>query len=488
MFELDGWLHECGVVGIVRGDKSHNILELLYKSLFCLQHRGQESAGVALANGHNVKKHKGWGRVELALDEDVLRGLARFRDVKLGIGHVRYATAGAPDLRNAQPHYVEPSSGRMVLTSNGDIANYRQIRSYLVRHGVEINTRNDGELLLKAIEHFHRVDGISLVEAIKVVSQRIRGTWSAILMTRDKMIIFRDPLGNRPLCIGQLGKTMIFASETCVLDCLNAVYQRDVKPGEIIEIDLKSNQMTYHQVPSIRRAHCIFELIYFARPDSFVFGEEAGHVRHRMGRRSAQRHPVKQADFCTPVPDSGNQFMSGYAKELGVPFALGIIKNPYVGRTFIMPGQRRRKWAVDLKFNIMHDIWGTRMKPILNAIFGDDSIVRATTTQALISKIKCICHLVTGRLPKIHYRVSSPPIRFPCPYGIDTPTFGELVANRFLRRGQVNVAGIAQEIGVDSLGYLTVDDLRDCVSHPDEFCYACFNGEYPIGTKDCWTK
>ncbi len=486
MFEIDGWLHECGVVGIVRGDKSHNVLELLYQSLFCLQHRGQEAAGVALANGHNIKKHKSQGRVDLALNQDVLGGLSKFRNARLGIGHVRYSTAGASDLRNAQPHFIEPSSGRLVLASNGDIANYRQMRRYLVRQGVEINTRNDGELLLKAIEHFHRTMSISLVEASKVVSQRLRGTWSAMLMTRAKLIVFRDPLGNRPLCFGRLGKSMIFASETCVLDCLGAIYERDVNPGEIIEIDIKTQQVSHHQIPSNRRAHCSFEHIYFARPDSFVFGEEAGHIRYRMGRRSAQRHPVKQADFCAPIPDSGNQFMSGFAKESGIPFALGVIKNQYIGRTFIMPGQKRRKWAVNLKFNIMHDIWGSSMRPILTALLGDDSIVRATTTQALIDKVKRTCYSVTGRVPKIHYRVSSPPICFPCPYGIDTPTYDELVANRFRRQGQVDVTGIAREIGAESLGYLTLEDLRDCVAHPDDYCYACFTGDYPIGTKDSW--
>lgn len=491
MFEIDGWLHECGVIGFIRGDPAHQLLGMTYEGLLSLQHRGQEAAGLALTDGQHVRVHKGWGRVETAITGTVLTELSRDYNglpfiPQMAVGHVRYATAGSADLRNAQPHYIEPASGRLALASNGDVANYREVKRALESEGVEINTENDGELLLKTIDHLRTRYGLSLVDAIKRMTQMVRGTWSALLMSRDKFYAFRDPRGNRPFSRGRLAETLVFASETCALDHLGAEITGEVKPGEIIEYDLKTGVLTTHLVPTDGLSHCVFELIYFARPDSIVFGDEVGHVRTRLGCRSAERHPAPEASFVTPVPDSGIFAAMGYAEVSRLPFNWGIIRNPYVGRTFIMTGQTRRRSAVRTKFNPMHDIWGTRERPRNQGVVVDDSIVRGTTTQALIGLLNRACLRQTGRNAEIHFRVSSPPIRFPCPYGIDTPTRDELIAAQHETPEGVRVEAIRDFIGAASLGYPTLHDLRSCVSCPDNFCYACFNGEYPLGVKDTW--
>ncbi len=491
MFELDGWMHECGVIGFIRGDPAHRLLDLTYEGLLSLQHRGQEAAGLALADGRNVRKHKGWGRVGVAIPGETLRELARDYNghpfvPRLAIGHVRYATAGSSDLRNAQPHYIEPASGRLVLASNGDVANYREVRHSLEADGVEINTENDGELLLKTIDHVRTKYGLTLVDAIKRMSQLVRGTWSALLLSRSKFYAFRDPHGNRPFCRGRLGNTLIFASETCALDHLGADVEGEVQPGEILEYDLATDQLTSHRLSIDGLSHCIFEHIYFARPDSVVFGDEVGHVRTRLGRLSAERHPAPQARFVAPVPESGIFGAMGYAERSGLPFRWALIRSTYVGRTFIMPGQDHRIVAVRRKFNPMHDVWGSPDQPQTEAVFSDDTIVRGTTTQELLRLVSRACLQQTGQPAKIHFRLSAPPVRYPCPYGIDTPTRAELIAAQNETPDGVNVEAIRGFIGAESLGYATVDDLRRCVSCPDSFCYACFTGDYPLGIKDSW--
>ncbi len=484
MFELDGWQHECGVIGIVRGaNESFNMLELLLAGMVTLQHRGPEAAGFGLADGRHVKKHKGWGRIDVAIPMEVVTSHSQF-DAQLGVGHVRYATQGSADLRNAQPHYIEPSSGRVLLASNGDVVNYWEMRRFLESQGVEINTENDGELILKAIDFYRHSRGMGLVEAIKVMSESVRGTWSAILLTRERMIVFCDRIGNRPLSIGKLGDTRIFTSETCVIDNLGAEFMRDVKPGEIIDIDLKSGHEMSHHVATDGLYRCYFEHIYFARPDSVVFGEEVALVRARLGRRSAERHPVPDADFVTPVPESGIYPAMGFAEAAGLPYRRAIVRNHYVGRTFIISGQDNRERLVRLKFNITRQVWGTAEKPQIIVVIVDDSIVRATTTRALIQMVRRTCRQQTGLDPIIHFRTGSPPIRFPCFYGIDTPTRDELIAARKESEGIVNIGAISEYIGSRSLGYLECEDLHSCVGCPGDYCYACMDGNYPIGTKD----
>ncbi|MDP3965002.1 MAG: hypothetical protein Q8Q20_05125 [bacterium] len=269
---------------------------------------GPQAAGIALTDGGHIRKHKGWGRVPEAIPDTILKHLeSEYNGTpfqpRMGIGHVRYATAGASDLRSAQPHYIEPSSGRIMFCSNGDVANYQELKKLLGENGVEVNTENDGELLLKLIDFYRVSQGLSLVEAVKKMMSMVRGTYSAALMTRSKLIVFRDPLGNRPYSWGRLGATFIYASETCVLDILGADCMGDVEPGQIIEHDLVTGKIEKHQTPVTRRAHCMFELIYFSRPDSIVFGEQVGTVRHRLGRLLARRHPV-EAEFVSAVPDS----------------------------------------------------------------------------------------------------------------------------------------------------------------------------------------
>ncbi|MBU0706926.1 amidophosphoribosyltransferase [Patescibacteria group bacterium] len=491
MFDLDGWKHECGIVGIICRDKSHRIIDLLHRSLLSLQHRGQEAAGIALTDGEHVRKHKGWGTVGVALTDEILTGLASDYNQKpfspvMGVGHVRYSTAGRSDLRNAQPHFIEPYSGRIVLVSNGDVANYDEMHAFLTSQtpAVVLNTRNDAEMILKTIEFFRVTQQVSLVQAIKLMAEKVRGTYSAILMTCDKMIAFRDSLGNRPFCWGRLGNTTIYASETCVLDCVNADYQGEVEPGQIIEHDLESGDTTTYNLPETNKAHCIFELIYFARPDSFVFGEEVGTFRRRLGKILAENCSDLEAQFVSPVPDSGIFAALGFSEQSSIPLDWAIIKNAHVARTFIIPGQENRVRAVGLKFNPTHGVWGSRDEPRTKGIFVDDSIVRATTTRELVRMLKRICQIVTGQLPEIHLRISSPPIRFSCHYGTNTPTSGELVANSHIRDGVVDVPSIARFVGSKTLTYLSVDDVRSCVKCPGDYCYACFNGEYPIGTKD----
>lgn len=492
MFELDGWLHECGVIGFIRGNPAHRLLDMTYEGLLSLQHRGQEAAGLALADGRHVRKHKGWGRIDVAIPGSTMLELARDYDGApfepcLAIGHVRYATAGSSDLRNAQPHYIEPASGRLVLASNGDVANYREIRRWLENEGVEINTENDGELLLKTIDHLRTRHGFTLVDAIKRMSQIIRGTWSALLMSRDHFYAFRDPRGNRPFCRGQLGDTLIFASETCALDHLGAKVTGEVEPGQIIEYDLKTGALTTHRVSTDGLSQCIFEHIYFARPDSVVFGDEVGQVRTQLGRLSAERHPAPRARFVAPVPESGIFGAMGFAERSELPFRWAIIRNSYVGRTFIMPGQDDRIVAVRRKFNPMHVVWGTPDQPQDEAVLSDDTIVRGTTTQELLRLVSRACRQQTGRPAKIHFRLSAPPVRYPCPYGIDTPTRAELIAAQNETPEGVKVEAIREFIGAASLGYATVEDLRSCVTCPDSFCYACFTGDYSLGIKDSWS-
>lgn len=459
-YKEDKMEEECGVIGIY--DEGQEIAQALYYGLFALQHRGQESAGIAVSDGRKIRLHKDGGLVTEAFEQadiDKLKGYC-------GIGHVRYLTESTEqeeDSQGAQPILASYLAGEIALANNGSITNSKQLRENLANSGSVFQSFVDTELIINLIARYGQTD---IVESLMKVMIDLKGSYAMVIMNKDKLIGIRDPYGNRPLCIGRMGKKgYILASESCALDTIGAEFYRDVEPGEIVIIDQDGLQ-SKRIFPAEERAHCIFEYIYFARPDSTIDGINVNVARKRMGEALANEHKV-DVDVVIPVPDSGTVAGIGYAERAGLPFAFGLLKNRYAGRTFINPTQQMREIGVKLKLNPIREIINGKRVALV-----DDSIVRGTTSKKIIEMVR------KAGAKEVHMLVTSPPVTKSCYYGIDTAGEDQLIA-----AGRT-VKEIEEQIEADSLHYLSVEGLLEALDRKEGFCSACFTGKYPIEIND----
>lgn len=455
-FRLDKPNDECGVFGIYNKGESDSA-RLTYYALYALQHRGQESAGIAVTGEESLLYHKDMGLVPDIFTQEILGGLKG----KIAIGHCRYSTFGASQRENAQPMVIKYKKGQLALAHNGSLVNALTIRENLEEDGVIFQSTSDTEVILNLISRY-RVTSNSIEESIIKMMMDVRGAYSLVMLTPHKLIGIRDPHGMRPLCIGKLDDSYILTSETCALDAVGAEYVRDVKPGEIVVIDESGLRSIQTDAPKDSK-FCIFEHIYIARPDSYIDGVSVYRARVEAGRRLAKEHPV-DADVVIGVPDSGVSAALGYSMESGIPYGVGLIKNRYVGRTFIKPEQGQREDSVRIKLNALKEaINGKRVVMI------DDSIVRGTTSKRIVQMLRN-----AGAL-EVHMRVSSPPYKFPCYFGVDVSSKSELVAAKH------SIEEIREMIGADSLGFLSLEGLLESpVGAKCGFCTACFTGDYPM--------
>ena len=445
---------KCGVFGVYGHPEA---AKLAYFGLYALQHRGQESAGIVASDGTKVTAHKDMGLVPDVFDEPTLDSLKGH----LAIGHVRYSTTGSSLRLNAQPFTVRHGDRSISIGHNGNLINSHKLRVWLESQGSIFQSTMDTEIILHLIA---KNLAVGFEQAIELALRQIKGAYSLVMMDQKTLIAARDPRGFRPLCIGQLNGGYIVASETCALDLVQAKYLRDVDPGEIIFID-ENGLRSVKPFEPVRSAYCIFEHIYFARPDSMIFGHTVYNVRKRQGAALAQEFPFEDADVIMPFPDSGNYSALGYCEALGRPLDLGMIRNHYVGRTFIQPSQMMRDFGVKVKLNPVRSLLKGKKVVVV-----EDSIIRGTTTRARIKTLREI------GAKEIHMVVSCPPHRFPCYYGIDFSSKGELIA------AEKSVEEIAEYIGLDSLNYLSLDGLiRATKTEKEWFCLACFDGDYPEG-------
>jgi amidophosphoribosyltransferase len=448
----DGPRDECGVFGIYA--PQHDVARLAYFALYALQHRGQESAGIATAERGHITTQRDLGLVSQVFDERSLQALTG----EAAIGHVRYSTTGSSGWDNSQPVYRDDRRA-VALGHNGNLINAVELFNKLTEEGVRFRSTSDSEIMTALIAR-HPAERIE--DAVADVMQSLAGAYSTVLMTEDRVVAFRDPAGLRPLCLGELDGRFVFASESCALDIIGAKLMREVQPGELISIGARGLE-TRQAVESKRPALCVFEHIYFSRPDSKLEGRTLQSVRGRMGEILAREAPV-QADLVISVPDSGNAAAKGFSRESGIPQDDGLIKNRYVARTFIQPGQELRHHGLRLKFNPLPEIVrGKRLVVV------DDSIVRGNTTRQIVRMLK------DAGASEVHLRISSPPIRHPCHYGIDMSTREEMIAH-----GR-EASGIARELGADSLAYLSLEGVYEAIgSSRATHCDACFTGEYPL--------
>ena len=448
----DKFKDECGVFGISGHPDAAN---LTYLGLYALQHRGQESAGIASSDGKRVSLSRAMGYVADCFDEQKLNELSG----SLAIGHVRYSTAGESNLVNAQPILIDCSHGEISLCHNGNIVNATELRQRLVHEGSIFQTNSDTEVILHL---YARSQAAAAEDAIIESVSQIRGAFSIVMLTKEKLIAVRDPHGFRPLAVGRLGDATIACSETCALDLIGATYIRDVEPGEVLVIS-KSGMRSYKPFAAASPAHCIFEHVYFARPDSYVFGQSVNEVRTELGRVLAREAGV-DADVVVPIPDSGVCAALGYAEESRVPLKMGLIRNHYVGRTFINPQQAIRHFKVKVKLNPVKSILeGQRV------LLVDDSIVRGTTSQKIVRMIRA------AGASEVHMRISCPPTISPCYYGIDTPRRSELIASSH------SVEDIREYLNADSLSYLSLEGMLSSVGlRARSYCTSCFTGKYPV--------
>ncbi len=442
---------KCGVFGIY----GHaDAARLTYLGLYALQHRGQESAGIVSSDGSTVYSHRGMGLVADVFNEENLSKLKGH----LASGHVRYSTTGSTLLKNAQPFLVEYSKGFIAVSHNGNFVNSRSLKDRLEKKGAIFQSTMDSEIVVHLIAHSKKkIFEDSLIEALS----KIKGAYSIVLMREDSIIAARDPNGFRPLCLGSLDGGFVVASETCALDLVQARYIRDVEPGEILIID-KEGLHSKKPFPQERHSFCIFEFIYFARPDSNIFGSSVYLARKNLGHHLARESPC-DADLVMPIPDSGNYAALGFSEESGLPFEMALVRNHYIGRTFIQPSQFIRDFGVKVKLNPVIDILKDKRIVVV-----EDSIVRGTTSKTRIRTLR------EAGAKGVHMRISCPPHRFPCFYGIDFPTRAELIASTH------TVEEIRKHLGLDSLSYLSLEGLLNSMSLPkEEFCVACFTGAYP---------
>ncbi len=453
---VDGFRDECGVCAVFGHPEAAN---LAYLCLHALQHRGQESAGICSSNGKTVRTMKGMGLVN-----DVF-GTSGFADLKghMAIGHTRYSTAGEVVPVNAQPFCVECNKGSLAVAHNGNLTNGPSLRRQFEMEGSIFQATSDTEVIPHLMAHSREP---TLQHALRESLMRLEGAYSLVLMGNDQIIVARDARGFRPLAYGTMqhkGNTVhVFASETCAFDLIGARYEGDVAPGEMIVVD-ESGLSRQGFASAERRSQCVFEHVYFSRPDSIIFGRPVEKSREEMGRRLARESPV-EADFVVPIPDSGTSAAVGYSKESGIPFSLGLIRNHYVGRTFIEPQQSIRNFGVKLKLNpVRHIVAGRRV------VLVDDSLVRGTTSRKIVGIVR------DAGATEVHVRISCPPTIASCYYGVDTPDKNDLIANR------MTVEEIREYIGADSLAYLSLKGLQGSVadSGRGEYCYSCYTGQYP---------
>jgi amidophosphoribosyltransferase len=455
---------ECGVVAIYGHPEAS---KLAYLSLYALQHRGQESAGIAASNGERIELHKGMGLVADLFTGDVLARLSG----SLAIGHTRYSTTGDSALLNAQPIMVECNKGKIALAHNGNITNAHEVHAQLEQQGSIFQTSSDTEVVVHLIARSREQ---TLADAMADALRRIEGAFSLVMMTPDRIFAARDPRGFRPLVMGRVpaqganaADTIVFASETCAFDLIGATCEREVKPGELIIVGPEGVHSRFYSAQQ-PQTNCIFEHVYFSRPDSIVFGRAVQQTRDAMGRQLALESPV-EADIVVPVPDSGVTAAMGYSHQSGIPIQFGLIRNHYVGRTFIEPEQRVRDFGVKLKLNpVRHVLEGKRVVLI------DDSIVRGTTSKKIVRMVR------DAGAKEVHMRISCPPTISPCFYGVDTPSKNQLIA------ANKSVEEIREYIGADSLAYLSLEGLRKAADEGDEptYCTACYTGKYPTNIVD----
>jgi len=447
----DAFHEECGVVGIYgHGD----VTDLIYFALYALQHRGQEGAGIVVHDGERTRIQKGVGLVSDVLEESVRRQISGY----MGIGHNRYATTGkATKIRNVQPFLVDYKGGKLAIAHNGNLTNVAELRAQMEERGSIFQTTSDSEVVLHLIA---RSAAPTLVERFIEAVGQVEGAITCVVMDEEQILAYRDPLGFRPLSYGVLDGMHVVASETCAFDLLGVEFVRDVEPGEMLILSRQG--MTARRIAKQRPlSRCMFEHVYFARPDSIVFGEAVNEVRREMGRRLYRRAPV-EADVVIAIPDSSNSAAQGFAEEAGLPYELGLIRNHYVGRTFINAGQESRISAVRVKFNPVRSILEGR-----RVVAVDDSIVRGTTSRKLVDL------LFRAGAAEVHFRVASPPVTHPCHYGIDTPKREDLIA------GHASVEEIRAFLGATSLGYLALADLEASRRQREGYCHACWTGDYP---------
>lgn len=455
----------CGLFGVANHPHAS---WLAYLGLYSLQHRGQEACGIAVSNKGELSIHKDMGLVSDVFNEEVLSKLKG----DMAVGHVRYSTTGSSVLKNSQPLLIDYAKGTICIAHNGNLVNSLELRQYLERRGSIFQTTTDSEIIIHLMAKARSRD---LKESLIYALRRVKGAYSLVMMNNDTLIGVRDPFGFRPLALGKLGNGWCLASETCAFDLIGAKFVREVEPGEIVFIH-KNYGVKSIRPPEFnfrnRHAFCVFEHVYFSRPDSVVFGETVHVVRSKLGEQLAREHPVR-ADFVVPVPDSGFSAAIGYARESSIPLEMGIIRNHYVGRTFIQPAQDARDLGVRVKFNLLKDV--IRGKRI---IIVDDSIVRGTT-----SKIR-VRNLRKAGVKEVHLRISCPAHRFPCFYGIDFHKSSELIANKYS-----SLDKIREYLGVDSLGYLSLEGMFSCLKYPKrDYCTACWTGKYPVRAEKRYSK
>ncbi len=458
-FELDKFREECGLMGVFGIPEAANIA---YLGLYAQQHRGQEGAGVISLDGdgpeRRVYAYKGVGLVS-----EVFNSHFDFNKLpgECALGHVRYTTAGSNSLVNVQPFSADLACGTVTVAHNGNLTNADQLRERLIKKGAIFSSSSDTEIFLHLFARGERVGNVT--ELVVESLHQVEGAFSLLVMLNDRLIAVRDPHGFRPLVLGRLGDGVVFASETCAFDLVGAEYERELAPGEVVEVTRDGEINSYFPFKKSKISPCIFEYVYFARPDSIVFDRNVYEVRKRMGAQLAEEAEVT-ADLVIPVPDSGITAALGFAQRSGIPIELGLIRNHYVGRTFIEPKQSIRDFGVKLKLNANPSILADRKIVVI-----DDSIVRGTTSRKLVKMLR------EKGAKEVHLRISAPPTTHPCYYGIDTPDKKELIASH------KTIAEMEKYIGVDSLRFLSIEGLYQAVGdEPLDFCDACFSGDYPV--------
>jgi amidophosphoribosyltransferase len=449
---VDKFREECAIFGIADHPEAAN---LAYLGLYAMQHRGQESAGIAAADGHRVMVYKDMGYVADVFDSSRLATLTG----QSAIGHTRYSTAGDSALSNAQPILIDCTHGQIAIAHNGNLVNAQELRDHLVRMGAIFQTSSDTEVILHL---YARSRAATIEDAVIESLQQIRGAFSLVILTPDRMIVARDPHGFRPLALGKLGDAWVACSETCAMDLIGAAYVRDVEPGEVVVVGSQGLRSIRPFLPE-RLAHCVFEHVYFSRPDSYVFGKSVNEVRTNLGRILARDAPV-DADVVVPIPDSGVCAAVGYAEQSGIPLRIGLIRNHYVGRTFIQPQQSIRHFGVRVKLNPVRSILeGKRV------VLVDDSIVRGTTSRKIVRMVKA------AGAKEVHMRISCPPTISPCFYGVDTPRRSELIAATH------SLDEIRRYLDAESLNYLSIEGLLEAVGNGRQsYCTSCYTGLYPV--------
>jgi amidophosphoribosyltransferase len=448
----NSWGEKCGVFGIYGHPEASN---MSYLGLHALQHRGQESSGIVSSDRQHLYSHREMGLVADIFDRDTLKKLPG----DMAIGHNRYSTSGESEFKNAQPFVVETGFGSLAVAHNGNIVNAAEVRHELEGKGAIFQSTMDTEVIVHLMA---RADGGDLPDRLVSALRRVKGAYSLLLLSSDMLIAARDPQGFRPLVLGRIDGAPVFASESCALDLIGAAFEREIAPGEVVVVR-DGKVESFHPFPEKANSHCVFELIYFSRPDSLIFGKNVHEVRKELGRRLAMESDVT-ADVVVPVPDSGVAAALGYAEAADLPFEMGLIRNHYVGRTFIEPRQSIRHFGVKLKLNPVRSVITGRRVVVV-----DDSIVRGTTSRKIVKMLQ------EAGAREVHMRVSSPRTTHPCYYGIDTPTRQELVAATH------DLEEIRNYITADSLRYLSLEGLCSAVcTNQESFCYACFTGEYPV--------